>query len=370
MARVGNDRVDVIIPVYHPDKKLLHLLDMLSNQTVLPETVYLLNTETGKAADSCEELKRKIIEFFRKKKKFGTGIPLSITVIPVKKEEFDHGGTRQRAAEMTKSPFFLFMTQDAVPADSVLIEELLWSMEQGVEVSFARQLAAPSAGVLECYTRLFQYPNVSGVRTKEDIERLGIKAFFCSNVCAMYRRDRFNELGGFVRKTIFNEDMIYASKVLQHGGSVAYCAKAKVYHSHSYTWKEQFHRNFDLGVSQAEYSACFSKVSSETEGIRFAKSMLCFLWSQKYYMEIVDFIGECAFKYAGYLLGKHFRWLPKEWILCCTSNQEYWKQEKHNEKTGKTGKTEKAGNSGKTEKAGKSEKSGKADEFYGGTASV
>lgn len=36
------------------------------------------------------------------------------------------------------------------------------------------------------------------------------KTFFCSNVCAMYRRSIYEKLGGFVKHTIFNEDMIFA----------------------------------------------------------------------------------------------------------------------------------------------------------------
>ena len=49
------------------------------------------------------------------------------------------------------------------------------------------------------------------MKTLEDLEGMGVKAFFCSNVCAAYRRDIYDELGGFVRRAIFNEDMIYAA---------------------------------------------------------------------------------------------------------------------------------------------------------------
>lgn len=326
MTRLGKENVDVIIPVYHPDKKLYRLLELLSNQTVLPKKVYLLKTETGREEDTKEALQKNIQRFFSKKKKFGTVFPLAIEIVPIKKAEFDHGGTRHKGAMLSDSPFLLFMTQDAVPADEGLIEELLWSMEQGASVAYARQLAGLHAGVLETYTRLFNYPETSHVRTKADIETYGIKAFFCSNVCAMYRRDIYEELDGFPRKAIFNEDMIFASKVLQSGGSIAYCAEAKVYHSHSYTWSEQFRRNFDLGVSQADNPQVFKKVRSEKEGIRLVMDMIRFLWNQHYYMEIVDFVGETVFKYAGYLLGKQYRLLPKELVLKCTMNKSYWNQ--------------------------------------------
>lgn len=324
MAQSVRETVDVVIPVYRPDKKFYKLLEMLSDQTILPKKVYLLNTETGRQEDGTEALQKNIRNFFSKKKKFGKVQPLLIEIVPIKKTEFDHGGTRHKGAMLSDSPFLLFMTQDAVPAGEDLIEELLRSMGQGADIAYARQLARLHAGVLETYTRIFNYPEKSQFRTKADIEKLGIKAFFCSNVCAMYRRSVYVELGGFPRKAIFNEDMVFAFQVLQSGGKVAYCAEAKVYHSHNYTWDEQFHRNFDLGVSQADNPQVFRKIRSEKEGARFVTEMLRFLWNQHYYMEIVDFLGETMFKYAGYLLGKNHRLLPKELVLRCTMNPSYW----------------------------------------------
>ena len=100
---------------------------------------------------------------------------------------------------------------------------------------------------------------------------MGIKTYFCSNVCAMYRRDVFRELGGFEKHTIFNEDMIFAARAVKAGWRIAYAADARVYHSHDYTAKEQFHRNFDNGVSQAQHPEIFAGVSSESEGVKLVK---------------------------------------------------------------------------------------------------
>lgn len=66
-------------------------------------------------------------------------------------------------------------------------------------------------------------------------------------MCAAYRQDIYEELGGFVKHTIFNEDMIYAAKAVEAGYAIAYAADARVVHSHNYTNGQQFHRNFDLG---------------------------------------------------------------------------------------------------------------------------
>lgn len=48
------------------------------------------------------------------------------------------------------------------------------------------------------------------------------------------------EMGGFITHTIFNEDMIYAGKIVLKGYLVAYQADARVFHSHNYGNVEQF----------------------------------------------------------------------------------------------------------------------------------
>lgn len=42
-------------------------------------------------------------------------------------------------------------------------------------------------------------------------------------------------------------------------------------HSHNYSVKQQFHRNFDLAVSQTAHPEIFEQVSSEAEGMRLVK---------------------------------------------------------------------------------------------------
>ena len=46
---------------------------------------------------------------------------------------------------------------------------------------------------------------------------MGIKTYFCSNVCAAYKKEVFRKLGGFERQVNFNEDMLFAAKAVQAG---------------------------------------------------------------------------------------------------------------------------------------------------------
>ncbi|MCM1046519.1 MAG: glycosyltransferase family 2 protein [Candidatus Gastranaerophilales bacterium] len=305
--------VDVIIPLYKPGKELFKLLELIERQSVPIHQIILMNTEEK----YFEQLiyGNKEMEHHR-----------NVRVLHLSKREFDHGRTRRRAVQKSQADIFVMMTQDVVPVDEYLIERLTVHLtgENKVAAAYARQLPKEDCSVLEQFTRKFNYPPVSRIQSRADLETMGIKTYMCSNVCAAYRRDIYEELGGFVRHTIFNEDMIYAAAAVKAGYSIAYEADACVYHSHNYSNRQQFHRNFDLGVSQAEHPEVFAGISSESEGKRLVKEATAYLKEQGKKRELPHFYMQCISKYAGYLLGKHYRKLPKRWVLAFTSNKEYW----------------------------------------------
>lgn len=305
-------KVDVIVPTYKPDDSLFELFDRLKTQTVPVSNIIVINTEE---------------KYFRQLtygKKFVEGHK-NIKVIHISRQEFDHGGTRRRAARQSDADVMVMMTQDAIPADDKLIENLVLPLErEEVAVSYARQLPKADAGEIEKYTRKFNYPDVSVIKSVKDIPALGIKTFFCSNVCAAYKKEVYDSLGGFVKHTIFNEDMIYAGKAVKAGYKIAYAADARVYHSHNYTGKEQFRRNFDLGVSQAQHPEVFAGISSESEGIIMVKKAASHLWKNGYKKQVLQLIYMSGCKFAGYRLGKGYRKLPKKLILSCTANKNFW----------------------------------------------
>lgn len=305
---MADTAIEVVIPVYRPGKELRRLLVSLNQQTVRPARILLVNTEKKYFDESCIR-----------------GID-PVQVVHITKEEFDHGGTRHMAAAMLTGAFLMFMTQDAVPADDRLLEELQRPFaDPMVCAAYARQLPAPDCNFLERYTRSFNYGPDSRIKTAKDLPELGIKTFFCSNVCAMYRRSAYEESGGFPRHTIFNEDMIYAGRLIQRGKAVAYCAEAKVIHSHNYSGIQQFHRNFDLGVSQAQYPEIFEMAKSESEGIRMVKQTAGYLIKHRKPHLLMKLFWQSGCKYIGYRMGKNYKKLPGWLISQCTMNQDYWR---------------------------------------------
>jgi rhamnosyltransferase len=100
--------------------------------------------------------------------------------------------------------------------------------------------------------------------------------------------------------------MIYAAKVIENGYKIAYAAEAEVIHSHNYSALQQFHRNFDLGVSQKEHPEIFEGIKSESEGIRLVKKTAAHLWKNKCKMQILPMIIQSGFKFLGYRFGKNY----------------------------------------------------------------
>ena len=307
--------VDVIIPTYKPGRKLLLILRKLARQTFPVNQIILCNTE-----------KEYFDSFLEKYWPDGNPLPGNPMVYHIPKEEFDHGKTRAEAVMRSDADAFLCMTDDAVPANDHLVEKLVRTLDrENVAVAYARQLAGAKAGMTESYTRQFNYPDVSMDKSISDVERLGIKTYFCSNVCAMYKREIYDRLGGFIRHTIFNEDMIYAGGAVQKGYTIAYVAGARVFHSHSYSGSQQFHRNFDLGVSQAEHPEIFASVPSEGEGLKMVKETIAYLAKKGKFLKIYDLLVMSTCKYAGYLLGKNYKKLPMSIVKKCTTNPGYFK---------------------------------------------
>jgi rhamnosyltransferase len=307
------EKVDVIIPVYKPTGKLFALLDALQKQSLGVKKIILINTEQ-------RYFERLITgtNFWQKYR--------NVDVRHISAREFDHGYTRKRAVAESENDYFVMMTDDAVPANPFFLEKLLAPVLSGeAAMSYGRQLTDADAGVIEKFTRKFNYPARSVLKSKEDLQEMGIKAFFASNVCAAYDRRVYDSLGGFVRHTIFNEDMIYARKLIDAGYTIAYTAEAEVYHSHNYTGLQQFQRNFDLGVSHAQYPQVFGGIPTESEGLRLVKETSAYLCSIGKPWLLGKLFWQSGCKYMGYFLGKRYAKLPGRLVRACSMNKEYWK---------------------------------------------
>ncbi len=301
-------KVDIIIPTFKPKPDFRRLIEALNRQTYPINRIHIINTEK-RYFDSAL-----------------TGKQGNLCITHILRSEFDHGGTRRKAAMDTDTDILLFMTQDALPFDNRLVENLIKPFMESEKAGavYARQLPEDNCSPIEYLTRSFNYPEKNQVKTFEDRERLGIKTYFCSNVCAAYRKSVYEKLGGFEERAIFNEDMIMAYKIIQAGYSIVYEADAMVIHSHNYSLTEQFKRNFDIAVSHVQNPEVFREVKAEGEGVRYVKQVMRALRKMHKSYLVPYFVIQSGFKLAGFKLGQHYNRIPYRIIKKLTFNPGYW----------------------------------------------
>ncbi|GGF92201.1 glycosyltransferase family 2 protein [Paenibacillus abyssi] len=302
----GSNRISVIIPTYNAGPSLEELLTRLQGQTLPPLEIIVVDSSSS---DGTAELAQRG----------------GARVFTILQSEFDHGGTRNYAAAQAKGDILVFMTQDAMPQEGQLLEALARPLaDKKVACVYGRQLARPDAAVLERLARSFNYPEQSMMKDQSDLPRMGIKTFFCSNVCSAIRKDMFMEMGRFPEPVIFNEDLFMAAKCVLAGYGIYYSAEAKVIHSHDYSLQQQFRRFFDNGVSMRnnDWIYAYSKVGNE--GKRMLLNQLKALHHERKWHWIPVMIAESFAKIAGYQLGKHHRKLPNALCVRFSMHRKIW----------------------------------------------
>lgn len=292
------EKISVLIPTYNASRSVNYLLEKL-NEQILPSNYQLEII----IMDSSSQDKTR--EFVRNK------FP-EVKLKTIKKENFGHGKTRNELQKISEGEFILFMTQDALPKNNKLILNLFNSFKDSkVAIAYARQIPYSNANQLEKFARNFNYPGDKIIKTKNNISELGIKTFFNSNVCSMYRTQEFLKAGGFEENLILNEDMVLASNLILKGYKVVYNSEAMVSHSHNYNLKQQFKRYFDIGMAFRQTSHLLKYASNEDEGKKMLITILNHLHNKRKYYLIPLILLEFVSKYSGYILGKNYKILPK-----------------------------------------------------------
>jgi len=302
-------KVAVIILTLNAGGQLPRLLNVINNQSVQP----------------CDVL---VIDSSSEDDTLSVAVNSGVRTETIPRDKFDHGATRNFGARLTTSDILVYFTQDSLPADDKLIENLTRSFkeDQTIGATYARQLPWPEAGSIEAFSRLFNYPNSSVVKSITSLQKLGIKTFFISNSCAAYRRSVFEELGGFPEYQIMDEDLVLAARMITDGHKVAYIADAVVYHSHEYTLWQQFSRYFDIGVALNSQRWILKLARSESEGSHFFKEEIKYLWRTKKAHLIPYALVDAVAKYVGYRLGLMETHIPLCLKKKLSMHKHFWNQ--------------------------------------------
>lgn len=279
--------ISVIILTLNAEKHIEKQIAALNNQTYPLKEILVVDSEsTDSTVEICSRM--------------------GARVLSVKRSDFNHGGTRDYAMRNSAGEYVLFMTHDALPCDEKLVEKLAAALSQSPRMAavYGRQLPKDDATYMERLVRKFNYPDISHEYSKTDIQQRGIKAFFMSDVCAMYKRDAYLRIGGFETDIKTNEDMFFAAAAIRNGYSIGYAAEACVYHSHNFSLREQYKRNFIQGYEIERHKELLKDVSQNSEGMRMVKEISKEMLGKGRVISWIRFGFDCCARYLGSYMGK------------------------------------------------------------------
>ena len=300
-------KVSVIIPTYNAEPYLSTLLAALQKQTLTFELIIIDSSSTDKTIEIAQEY--------------------SDNIITIPQSEFDHGGTRTKAAKLASGDILIFLTQDALPYDETTLEKIIICFQDSkIAAAYGRQIPYKETSIFGKHLRVFNYPANSYVRTLADKTKYGIKTAFLSDSFAAYRKSAMKEVDWFKDGLILGEDSHIATKLLLAEYTLAYIAEAQVYHSHSYTHFEEFSRYFDIGVFHSnEHWILQTFGKAEGEGGKYVKSEFNYLLQHKAYLRIPEFFVRNGLKYMGYKLGRNYKVFPKSIVKILSMHPSWWR---------------------------------------------
>lgn len=231
--------VSVFIPTYNGEANLAETIEAVIHQE-LPAGYKLdfLIIDSGSSDDTLN-----IIHRYKNK----------IRLKEIPNSEFSHGGTRQKAAEIAKGEFILFLTQDATPTDYRWLVNMIepFFLEDKIGCTFGRQIPRPNAAPtikreVSSVFAGFGAPDsiiVHRAKSLADGNDVPFNSFF-SDVNSAVRRKLLIDKVPF-RNVNYAEDQSLAKDMQRVGYLKAYAPLGAVWHSNQYTAREYFYRKFD-----------------------------------------------------------------------------------------------------------------------------
>lgn len=281
---VRPSRVGIVIPTFQGAKDLPHCLAPLLQSRLKPRILVIDSSSTDGTVQIAQEM--------------------GVETLVIPQREFNHGTTREKGRRMLGTPIVAMITQDAYANSSDMLEYLVKPLlEKKASLSYAKQIPHAGADFFASFSRSFNYPPESHIRSLEDVKTYGVYTFFCSNSCAAYLNSALDEIGGF-SQTPFGEDTIAAAKLMHRQHRIAYVAEAVVRHSHNYTLKQEFNRHYEMGLARKTNRELLAIAGADSQrGKAYVKKMLEELWQQAP-TKIPYALIQSLVKYSGYRMGQ------------------------------------------------------------------
>ncbi len=254
--------ISVILLTKNGGIRLRHLMESLKKQK-FQGNVEIIAVDSGS-----EDNTIKILEEYEAK------------IFQINPEEFHHSKTRNFGAEKSNGKVLIYLTQDALPLNDHLFEDLLKPLtKDNASATYGRQIANLDAKKVDKFFYSYFYPEKRKILKKRLIKnprKFYIENVFISDVCSAIKREIWEKIG-FQDDVPMAEDKDFALRVLKAGYKIVYEPKAAVYHSHNYTLASLFKRRFKDG-------GAFSNIALQGEGNFVKKGLNYFIEEIKFFL--------------------------------------------------------------------------------------
>jgi glycosyltransferase involved in cell wall biosynthesis len=232
-ATVSN--VSIVLLTHNGEKYLPQVLEMIRSQKHQPFEVLAIDSQSS---DSTLEVLRKF----------------EIPTRTILESKFSHPATRNMAARICSGRYIVFLTQDAVPADSCWLECLLRPFDDYANVAgtFSRQIPRPGASLLEANDLRQDFPCERTIKKMPSRASFNLKEVWklikFSNSSSGYDRNLLLQ-NPFDEKLEMGEDQEWAKRMLEQNFIIVYEPSSVVLHSHEHDLKQNYLRSLSMGKS-------------------------------------------------------------------------------------------------------------------------
>lgn len=272
--------IDIICPLYNAENYLnpLHSSLLTQENVEISSIKYALTRSSDRTEQMLQEL----------------GAEYTL----IEPKDFSHSATRELMAKQCNGDIIVFISQDIKIQRSDWLYHLTKDISAGnCEAAYSRQLSEKDN--IEKYTREKNYGDQSFIKTRADIDRLGLNTFFFSDASSAINRRIFEKLNYYDGKRFAsNEDQYIAYKLIMNGYRIRYCADSVVVHSHDFNFKTLYKRYHDTGeFYRAE--PYMNSFGTNSAGAGMAKYILKRIVEDKNWKAAVEFVPNMAARFLG-----------------------------------------------------------------------
>ena len=286
MENMKNDyTVDIICPLYNAERYIYGL-----NQSIQMQKNVNISSVIYALTESSDNTEKLLIEN-------------NMKYVKINKADFSHSKTRESVAKKCNADIIVFISQDIVIKENNWLYNLTKNIaDNKCEAAYSRQISK-SKGI-EKYTREINYPSKSVIKTKEDVEKMGLRTFFFSDASSAIKNEVFKKLNYYDDKDLkINEDMYIAYKLIMNNYRICYCADSIVIHSHNFKFKDLYKRYYDTGIFFKE-NAYLDKFGTNKSGSGMAKYVLKRIIQEKDIVAFFKFFPDMIARFIGMKIGK------------------------------------------------------------------